>query len=291
MGQPTGRPRVQIRYVDPPPQGGSTGTTLRNVEPCSGLKTQVKVDDIPPPTLPSTPLPKGVPKRSIQNKENQPSNPKVSELMQKYLEKRSSPQPIKKVDKISTSKTSSPKIAKKPKLKNINFEKGNLRKYLTTSSSENMKILKNFKQKSAEGTHLHLPPTPLCSKPPKMTTEKNENTPRSSKFASLGIRREEKFQKIDTVGSGGEKICNTFSSKMNFFQNLQSSATSLGNKNILKQNQQNKFLKESETSEDKLTSYVNNPGWECWTNGNLEAGCVDQWEEGRIRLDRPGDEI
>ena len=120
---------------------------------------------------------------------------------------------------------------------------------------------------------MSIPPTPLCSKPPNVTPQKNENTPRSSKFASLEIIREGKFQK-----------------KLNS-QNLQSSATSLGNKNILKQNQQNKFLKESETSEDKLTSYVNNPGWECWTNGNLEAGCVDQWEEGRIRLDRPGDEI
>ena len=91
MGQPTGRPRVQIRYVDPPPQGGSTGTTLRNVEPCSGLNKQVKVDDIPPPTLPTTPLPKRVPKKSVKNKENQPSDPKVSELMQRFLEKRSSP--------------------------------------------------------------------------------------------------------------------------------------------------------------------------------------------------------
>ena len=136
MGQPIGRPRVKIRYVDPPPhpQGGSTGTTLRNVEPCSGLKTQVKVDDIPPPPLPTTPLPKRVPKSTVKNKENQPSDPKVSKLMQRFLEKRSSPQPIKKVEKISTSKTSSPKIAKnlqnlqhkflKPKLEKINFDKG-----------------------------------------------------------------------------------------------------------------------------------------------------------------------
>ena len=123
-----------------------------------------------------------------------------------------------------------------------------------------------------------------------MTPEKNENTLRSSTFASLEIIREEKFQKIDTVHSGEEKICNTFSSKMNFFQNLQSSANSLGNNIILKQNQQNKFLTESENSEDKLTSLVNNLGRD-WTNGNLEAGCVDQWEEGRVRTDRPGDEI
>ena len=282
----------------PHPPRGSTGTTLRNVEPCSGLNKQVKVDDIPPPPLPTTPLPKRVPKTTVKNKKNQPSDPKVSELMQRFLEKRSSPQPIKKVEKISTSKTSSPKIAKnlqnlqhksmKPKLKKINFDKGDLRKYLTTNSSENMKI---FKQKLAEGTPLQLPPTPLCSKSPNMTPEIIKNTSRSSKFASLENIREGKFQKIDTVGSGGVKICNTFSSKMNFFQNLQSSANSLGKNNILKQNKQNKFLIESENSEDKLTSFVNNPGRESWTNGNLEAGCVDQWEEGRGRLDRPGDEI
>ena len=239
-----------------------------------------------------------MPKTTVKNKENQPSDPKVSELMQRFLEKRSSPQPIKKVEKMSTSKTSSPKIAKnlqnlqhkpmKPKLKKFNFEKGDLRKYLTTTSSENMKI---FKQKSAEGTPPQLPPTPLCSKSPNMTPKKIENALRSSKFASLENIRDGKFQKIDTVGSGGVKICNTFSSKVNFFQNLQSSANSLGKNNILKQNKQNKFLIESENSEDKLTSFVNNPRRESWTNGNLEAGCVDQWEEGRGRLDRPGDEI
>ena len=70
MGQPNGRPRVQQRYVDPllPPQGVSTGTTLRNVELCSGLNQQVKVDDQPPTPSPITPLPEVVQKNHLRNK-------------------------------------------------------------------------------------------------------------------------------------------------------------------------------------------------------------------------------
>ena len=175
----------------------------------------------------------------------------------------------------------------KPKLKKINFEKDNIRKYLKTNSSENVKICKP----TAESTPLHLTPATLCSKSPNVTSNKNENTSRSSISASLKNQREGNFSKIDTVRSGGKKICNTFHSKMNFFQNLQSSAKSQGNAKILKHNPLNKLQIESETSEDKLTLFVTNPGQEYWTNGKPAAGCVDQWEVGRVRKGKSGDEM
>ena len=78
---------------------------------------------------------------------------------------------------------------------------------------------------------------------------------------------------------------------MNFFQTLQSSAKSQGNANFLKQNPLNKLQTESETSKDKFTLFVTNPGQEYWTNGKPAAGCVDKWEVGRVREDKSGDEI
>ena len=219
--------------------------------------------------------------------------------MQRFIEKRSTPQPFREVEKMSSPKnTQSLKNLQnlqhkslKPKLKKINFEKDTIRKHLTSNSSDNVKICK---PKLAQGTPLQLPPTPLCSKTPNLKPNQSEKTSRCTEFASLETIRERNISKmstIDTVRSGGEKICNTFHSKMNFFQNLQSSTKHHGNPKILKQNPPNKFSTESETSENKHTLFVNNPGREYWTNGKLVPECVDQSEGGRVRKDRSGDEM
>ena len=194
---------------------------------------------------------------------------------------------FRKVEKISSPKitqnlTNLQQKSLKPKLKKINFEKENMRKYLTSNSSHNVKICKPL---LAQGTPLQLPPNPLCSKTPNVKPKQNEKPSRCTEIASLETKRERKMSKIstiDTVRFGGEKICNTFHSKMNFFQNLQKN---------LKQNPPNKFPTESETSENKLTILVNNPGREYWTNGKLVDGCVDQSEGGRVKKDRSGDEM
>ena len=130
MGQPNGRPRVQLRYVDTPlpPQGGSTGTTLCNVELCSGLNQQVKANHPPSRSCAK--------KKSCKKQESQPRNQKISELMQRFIEKRSTPQPFREVEKMSSPKNTQrlknlPNLqhkSLKPKLKKINFEKDTIRK-------------------------------------------------------------------------------------------------------------------------------------------------------------------
>ena len=195
--------------------------------------------------------------------------------MQKFVEKRSSPQPMKKstssLQKIPNLQNLQQK-SMKPKLKKIFVEKTNIRKYLSKPKSD--------------------PPPSPCSKiPAKLKIQKPEED--ESKFASLKSREERKddnISRIDTVRSGGEEICNTFHSKINFFKKLQSSASSQGNLKILEPRPPNKFATESESKENKLTSKVIKQGRENRTNGKPAAGRMNQSEEGRVDQERSGKE-
>ena len=80
-GQRPPNPEMTKEQTPPPPE-----TPMDIVENSS---------DQPPPTLPHTPITPKILKK-------QPKNTKISELMQKFVEKRSSPQPMKRKENASS---------------------------------------------------------------------------------------------------------------------------------------------------------------------------------------------